>query len=149
MIKHIALAAVAASALLAATPSLARPMTATDMHMMHRLGSPSISPDGRRALFSLSTTDLAKNKRNNPIHMLDLTRPGATPQPVAALRQAHDAVFGADGAIWYLAPVKERDQLFRMAVGGKAVQLSDFGADISGFKVSASGNRVIVWADRP
>jgi hypothetical protein len=43
MIKPITLAAVAASALIAATPSLARPMTATDMHMMHRLGAPSIS----------------------------------------------------------------------------------------------------------
>jgi dipeptidyl aminopeptidase/acylaminoacyl peptidase len=149
MIKHIALAAVAASALVVATPSLARPMTATDMQMMHRLGAPSISPDGRRALFTLSTTDLAKNKRSSPVMMLDLTRPGATPQPVAALKGAHDAVFGADGAIWYLAPVKERDQLFRMPLGGKAVQLSNFGADISGYKVSANGSRVIVWADRP
>ena len=38
---------------------------------------------------------------------------------------AHDAVFGADGAIWYLAPVKDRDQLFRMTMGGKA------GADVA------------------
>src|SRR5215207_1247139 len=37
MIKHISLAAVAASALLAATPSLARPMTATELHdFLHR-----------------------------------------------------------------------------------------------------------------
>ena len=148
MIKYT-LAAVAASALVAATPSLARPMTAVDMQMMHRLGSPSISPDGKRALFTLSSTDLAKNKRSNPVMMLDLTRPGATPQPVAALKGAHDAVFGADGAIYYLAPVKERHQLFRLSVGGKAVQMSDFGADISGFKVSENGQRVIVWADRP
>jgi dipeptidyl aminopeptidase/acylaminoacyl peptidase len=147
MNKPIALAAVAAAALLAATPSLARPMTATDMHMMHRLGSPSISPDGRQALFTLSTTDLAKNKRSNPLHLLDLTRRGAVPRPVAALAGAHDAVFGADGAIWYLAPVKERDQLFRMALGGKGVQMSNFGADISGFKVADNGSRVIVWAD--
>ena len=149
MIKHSTLAAVAAAALFAATPALARPMTATDMHMMHRLGSPSISPDGRYALFTLSSTDLSKNKRNNPIHLLDLTRAGATPQPVAALKGAHDATFGADGAIYYLSAVKDRDQLFRMPMGGRSVQMSDFGADISGFKVSASGNRVIVWADRP
>ena len=103
MIKRIALAAVAASALIAATPTLARPMTATDMHMMRRMGAPSVSPDGRRALFTLSTTDLAANKRNNVIHLLDLTRPGATPQPVAALKDGHDAVFGADGAIWFLS----------------------------------------------
>ncbi|MCY7398570.1 MAG: S9 family peptidase, partial [Sphingomonas bacterium] len=124
-------------------------MTATDMHMMHRLGSPSMSPDGRYALFTLSSTDLAKNKRNSPLHLLDLSRPGATPQPVAALKGAHDAMFGADGAIYYLSAVKDRDQLFRMPMGGRAVQMSDFGADISGYKVSASGNRVIVWADRP
>ena len=59
MIKQLTLAAVAASVLLAATPSLARPMTATDMHMLRRMGAPSISPDGRMALFTLSTTDLA------------------------------------------------------------------------------------------
>ena len=40
-------------------------MTATDMHMMRRLGAPSVSPDGRYAVFTLSTTDLAANKRNN------------------------------------------------------------------------------------
>ena len=56
MIKHIALAASVAAAALAATPALARPMTATDMHMMRRVGAPSVSPDGRYALFSLSTT---------------------------------------------------------------------------------------------
>ena len=148
MIKHI-LAAAAAAALVAATPALARPMTATDMHMMHRLGAPSISPDGRYALLTLSSTDLAKNKRSNPVHILDLSRPGAMPQPMAALKGAHDATFGADGAIYYLSPVKERDQLFRMPMGGRSTQMSDFGADISGYQVSASGNRVIVWADRP
>jgi len=63
-------------------------------------------------------------------------------------------MFGADGAIYYLSAVKGRDQLFRMPVGakavlGKAVQMSDFGADISGYKVSANGQRVVVWADRP
>ncbi|HEX2624585.1 MAG TPA: S9 family peptidase, partial [Sphingomicrobium sp.] len=147
--NRIALAAtVAAAALVSASPSLARPMTATDMHMMHRLGAPSVSPDGRYALFTLSTTDLAKNKRSNPVHILDLRVAGAQPKPLAGLTAgAHDAVFGPDGAIWYLAPVKERDQLFRMTMGGKPQLLSDFGADVSGFKVADNGSRVIVWAD--
>ena len=148
MNKLLLSAAVAASALVAAAPSLARPMTATDMHMMRRLGSPSLSPDGKTAIFTLSTTDLAKNRRSNVLHSLDLTRPGAAPVPVAGLTAgAHSAVFGADGAIWYLAAVGERDQLHRMAIGGQPSVLSDFGADISGFKVSADGSRVIVWAD--
>ena len=141
------LAATVAAAALVSTPSVARPMTATDMHMMHRLGAPSVSPDGRTAIFTLSTTDLAANKRNNPLMMLDLTRPAA-PRPIPGLTAgAHDATFAADGAIWYLAPVKGRDQLHRMVPGGRPSVMSDFGADISGFKVSADRSRVIVWAD--
>ena len=35
-----------------------------------------------------------------------------------------------------------------MTVGGQPVQLSSFKGDISGFKVSANGSRVLLWADR-
>jgi dipeptidyl aminopeptidase/acylaminoacyl peptidase len=148
MIKRIALAASVAAAALIATPSLARPMTATDMQMMHRLGAPSVAPDGRYALFSLSTTDLAANKRNNVVHILDLTAKGAAPRPLDLTKGAHDATFGADGAIWYLAPVGEQDQLFRATVGGQPAQISNLKGDISGFKVSADGSRLLIWADR-
>ena len=148
MFTRLALAASAAAVALTATSASARPMTATDMHMMRRLGAPSVSPDGRHAIFSLSTTDLGANKRNNVVHILDLKAPGA-PQPVAGMTQgAHDAVFGGDGAIWYLAPSGGQDQLFRMTVGGQPVQVSNLKGDISGFKVSANGSRLIVWADR-
>jgi hypothetical protein len=71
MIHRILLAATVAAAALTATPAVARPMTATDMQSMRRLGAPSVSPDGRYAIFSLSTTDLAANKRNNLVHILD------------------------------------------------------------------------------
>src|SRR5215212_7429480 len=91
MIRPMLLAA-AAAALSAASPALARPMTATDMHMMHRLGAPEVSPDGKWAVFTISDTDLAKNKRNNILYLLDLTRTGAAPQPVAGAQKAHDAV---------------------------------------------------------
>jgi dipeptidyl aminopeptidase/acylaminoacyl peptidase len=149
MFTRLALAASVAAAALSATPAIARPMTATDMHMMRRLGAPSVSPDGRHVVFSLSTTDLAANKRNNVVHILDLKAKGSAPQPLAgATPGAHDAVFGADGAIWYLAPVSDQDQLFRMAVGGQPVQQSSLKGDISGFKISADGTRLVIWADR-
>ena len=131
--NRLLLAATVAAAALVSTPLLARPMTATDMHMMHRLGAPSVSPDGRTAIFTLSITDMAANKRSNPLMMLDLTRPAA-PRPIPGLTKgAHDAIFGADGAIWYLAPVGARDQLHRMTLGGKPMVMSDFGTEISGF----------------
>jgi dipeptidyl aminopeptidase/acylaminoacyl peptidase len=138
----------AAAAVLAASPALARPMTATDMQSMHRLGSPEVSRDGRYAVFTISTTDWDKNKRVNTLYLLDLTKRGAAPQPVASAEKGHDAVFGPDGAIWFLMPVADQDQLFRMPVGGAPVQASSFKGDIGGFKLSPSGDHVAVFADR-
>ena len=148
MIKFSLLAAASAAALALASPAAARPMTATDMHMMHRLGAPEVSPDGKWAVFTISDTDLKANKRNNHLHLLDLTRSGAAPQPIAGAEGGHDAAFGWDGALYFLKPAGDREQLFRMAVGGAPQQISDFGADVSGFKLSPTGDRVIVWADQ-
>ena len=148
MIKTSLLAAASAAAFALTSPAAARPMTATDMHMMHRLGAPEVSPDGKWAVFTISDTDLKANKRNNRLHLLDLTRPGAAPQLVGGAEGGHDAAFGPDGALYFLKAAGERDQLFRMAMAGDPQQISDFGGDVSGFKLSPAGDRVIVWADQ-
>src|SRR5260221_51728 len=101
----------AAVAVLAASPLAARPMTAADMHSMHRLGAPEVSPDGRTAAFTLSTTDWDKNKRVNTLYTLDLARAGATPQPVAGAEKGHDAVFGPDGPRGFLMPVGDGEEI--------------------------------------
>ena len=147
MIKPTLLLAAAAAAL-AAFPAAARPMTAIDLQSMHRLGSPDVSPDGRWAVFTVSSTDWDKNKRVNTLNLLDLTRSGAQPQPVVGAEKGHDAVFGPDGTLWFLMPVKDQDQLFRMPIGGAPVQVSSFKGDIGGFKLAPSGDRAVVWADR-
>ena len=139
----------AAAAALVSTPAFARPMTATDMHMMHRLGAPEVSSDGRWAVFTISTTDLKANRRNNRLYLLDLTKRGAAPQPVKGAEKGHDAVFGPDGALWFLMPQGDRDQLFRMTIGAAPLQASNFSVDVSGFKLAPSGDRLVVWADRP
>ena len=140
------LAAVAAAAL--ASPLTARPMTATDLQSMHRIGAPAVSPDGRTAVFTVSNTDWSKNKRVNTLSRLDLATRGAQPQPVRGAEKGHDAMFSGDGALWFLMPVGDHDQLFRMVSGGRPVQVSNFHGDVGGFKVSDAGNMVVVWADR-
>jgi len=147
MIKPALLLA-AAIAALAASPAVSRPMTAMDLQSMHRLGSPDVSPDGHWAVFTVSATDWGKNKRVNTLDLLDLSSPGSIPHPVPGAEKGHDAVFGSDGSLWFLMPVKEQDQLFRMTVGGRPVQVSGFKGDIGGFKVAPSGTKVVVWADR-
>ena len=99
MTKALLLVAASAPAFAFASPAAARPMTATDMHMMHRLGTPEVSPDGKWAVFTISDTDLAAKKRNNTLYLLDLSKSGASPQPVTGAETGHDAVFGPDGAL--------------------------------------------------
>jgi dipeptidyl aminopeptidase/acylaminoacyl peptidase len=150
MIKASLLLAAAAAAL-AASPAAARPMTAVDLQSMHRLGAPAVSPDGRTAVFTLSTTDWDENKRVNTLYWLDLSKPGSPPRPVAGAEKGHDAVFGPDGSLWFLMPVDGQDQLFRQAWLGHntlALQVSHFKGDIGGFKLAPSGDRLVVWADR-
>ncbi|WP_114226533.1 MULTISPECIES: alpha/beta hydrolase family protein [Sphingomonas] len=143
------LAAAALAAFLSPSAVAARPMTATDMQMMHRLALLDVSPDGRTAVLSLSTTtDLANNKRSNALYTLEMGRAGAVPQPLAGAAGGHDAAFGPDGALYFLKADGDHDQLFRMPVGGAATRISDFGADIGGFKLSPTGDRVLVWADQ-
>jgi len=132
----------------AASPVAARPMTAVDLQSMHRLGSPDVSPDGHWAAFTVSSTDWAKNKRVNTLELLDLSRAGAQPQPISGAEKGHDPAFGSDGSLWFLMPVSDQDQLFRMTIGRAPVQVSNFKGDIGGFKVAPSGDRVVVWADR-
>ena len=138
----------AAAAALAACPLTARPMTATDMQSMHRLGAPEVSVDGHYAVFTISSTDWDKNKRVNALYLLDLTRPGTTPQQVSGAEKGHDAAFGPDGALWFLMPVGETDQLFRKPMGGAPVRVSNFVGDVGGFRIAPSGKQVVVWADR-
>jgi dipeptidyl aminopeptidase/acylaminoacyl peptidase len=138
----------AAAAALAASPLAARPMTAVDLQSIHRIGAPEVSPDGRWAVFTVSTTDWDKNKRVNALELLDLTKPSAQPQPVVGAEKGHDAVFGPDGELWFLMPVGDQDQLFRKDPGKAPVQVSEFKGDIGGFKLAPRGNRLVVWADR-
>ena len=118
------------------------------MQMMHRVGSPEVSPDGRFAVFTISDTDLSKNKRNNRLYLLDLKQAGSTPRLIPGAEKGHDAVFGPDGAIWFLMDDEGQDQLFRMVIGNRPVQLSNFKGDIGGFKLAPSANSIVVWADR-
>jgi dipeptidyl aminopeptidase/acylaminoacyl peptidase len=118
------------------------------MQSMHRLGAPEVSLDGKWAVFTISTTDWAKNKRVNTLYLLDLTRPGATPQPVKGAEKGHDAVFGPDGSLWFLMAAGDQDQLFRKPLAGAPVQVSNFKGDIGGFRLAPSGDRIVIWADR-
>ena len=57
-----------------------RPMTWLDVQNMRQLGAPSYSPDGRWALYTLSSPDWASARRQNDIYLASTTAGGAGPK---------------------------------------------------------------------
>jgi dipeptidyl aminopeptidase/acylaminoacyl peptidase len=145
-------ASLALLALAAAPAALARPITATDLATMRRIGAPAVSPDGRWAVYQLRETDLAANRGRTDLYLLDLRTPGADPVRIASAPEhnEHDPRFSADGRwIYYLSNASGSDQLWRVAAtGGGGEKLTDFATDIAGYSISPAGNRIAIWADR-
>ena len=145
-------ASLAALALASASAASARPITATDLATMRRLGAPTVSPDGHWAVYQLSETDLAANRRRNDLWLLDLTRTGAAPVQLTATpdQSEHDARFSADGRwLYFLSGASGSDQLWRMTLpGGTPERVTEFATDIGGYLLSPTGDRIAIWADR-
>jgi dipeptidyl aminopeptidase/acylaminoacyl peptidase len=151
--KNLLLAGLAAAALIALpAASDARPMTATDLATMNRLGAPAVSPDGRWIAYQLRETDLAANRGRLDLYLLDTRTAGAAPVRIASTPEhnEHSPAFSADSRhLYYLSNQSGSDQLWRVAVpGGTAEQLTRLAAGISGYSLSPAGNAVAIWGER-
>jgi dipeptidyl aminopeptidase/acylaminoacyl peptidase len=150
--KKLMLASLAALALLPATAAFARPITATDLATLRRLGAPAVSPDGNWAVYQLRETDLAANRGRTDLYLLDLRAANAQPVKIASQPQynEHDARFSPDGRwLYYLSNASGSDQIWRVELpSGTPEKVSDLATDVGGFAISPTGDRVAIWADR-
>jgi len=150
--KKLMLASLAALALAQAPTASARPITATDLATMRRLGAPAVSPDGNWAVYQLSETDLTANRRRTDLFLLDLRAPNAAPVKIASQPQynEHDARFSADGRwLYYLSNASGSDQLWRVQLpSGTPEKVTDFNTDVGGYLLAPSGDRLAIWTDR-
>lgn len=149
--NKLLLAGFSALALLQAPAALARPMTATDLVTMKRLGAPVVSPDGRWAAYQVRETDLPANRGRTDLYLHDL-QGRAQPVKIASLPQhnEHDPRFSADGRhLYFLSNQSGSEQLWRVALpAGRPEQLTRFATGIAGYRLSPSGDRLAVWGDR-
>ena len=150
--KKLLLVSIAALAAIQGSAALSRPMTATDLATMRRLAAPSVSPDGRWAVYQLRETDLEANRGRTDLWLLDLRAKGARPVKIASAadKNEHDPRFSSDGRwIYYLSNASGSDQLWRVAVpGGTPEQVTTLATDIAGYSIAPSGDRIAIWADR-
>ena len=71
-----------AAALLAATTATAAPrgFTVEDLVNMERVGSPAVSPDATRVIYTVRSTDMENNRGNTQLWMVDLRAAKPAPQ---------------------------------------------------------------------
>ena len=133
-------------ALAVAAPAAARPLTIADVTTRSRVGAPTASKDGRWLVWAQRETDLAADRGRYDLWRLDLSRPGAQPEKLAADPQVDEndpqivgstVYFSAGDAIWSV-PV----------TGGSPRKLTSFTGGFNGFKVAPTADRLVVWADR-
>src|SRR4051812_17204417 len=83
-LRTLALAAFLATGAAAAIAPVAtaapRGFTVEDLVTMERVGTPSVSPDGTRIVYTVRSTDMAKNKSHTDLYLVDLRAQNPVPQ---------------------------------------------------------------------
>lgn len=141
---------------LLATPLAAQdavgPMQAKDLITMPRLGSPTVSPDGTMAVYSVTTTDPETLARSGQLYMRSLADRDA--EPVALDLEGAAVSFAGDGWLYYLAeghyggPTQVwRAQIAANGAVSNLMQVTDVPRSVEGYSISANGEKIAVWAD--
>lgn len=130
----------------------AAPMQAKDLVTMPRLGSPSVSPDGTMAVYSVTKTDSESLTRSGQLYLRSIADENAA--PIALDLKASSARFAGDGWLYYLAAGEgsEATQVWRtrLAADGSmsgTTQVTDIARGVHGYSVSDNGEKLAIWTD--
>ncbi len=120
-----------------------RAFTIEDLYKLKGVSGLSLSPDGSRLLFQVSTQDLRKAKRNTQVWMLDLAT-GASRQMTFNDKSSTSPQWSKDGkTIHFLSAREGGNQLWSLDLaGGEAKRLTTFEPGI-GTPRLLPGNQVV------
>jgi dipeptidyl aminopeptidase/acylaminoacyl peptidase len=145
-----------------------QPFTVRDLVRLERISEIASSPDGKRVLYTLRTTDMEANKGRTGIWLVDArtrTLRGAEPLRLTDIAaNSNAAEWSADGRyIYFLSNRGGSNQVWRMAAGGgsphgaprivapgmdapgaDALQVTNLPLDVGSFRVSPKGDRILL-----
>eukprot|EP01114_Cavostelium_apophysatum_P011854 TRINITY_DN26390_c0_g1_i1.p1 TRINITY_DN26390_c0_g1~~TRINITY_DN26390_c0_g1_i1.p1 ORF type:complete len:182 (-),score=27.19 TRINITY_DN26390_c0_g1_i1:96-641(-) len=135
------------AATVAATGAMAAPrgFTVEDLVNMERVGSPAVSPDASRVVYTVRSTDLGKNRGHTELWMVDLRAAKPVPQRLThhASSSTEPEWSAAGDAVYFLSTRSGSSQVWRQPVaGGEPVKVTDLPLDVESFRVSPLGDRV-------
>jgi dipeptidyl aminopeptidase/acylaminoacyl peptidase len=117
-----------------------RPFDVRDLIAFDRLSEPGVSPDGRQVVFTVSTLDLAANKRRSDLGVVGTDGSGLRP----LTRHADNDTSGTwspDGrTVYFLSTRSGSSQVWKLPLdGGEAQQLTALPLDVGSFVLSPDG----------
>ncbi|MEP2735289.1 MAG: S9 family peptidase [Erythrobacter sp.] len=137
------------------------PMSAKDLITMPRLGSPTVSPDGRFAVYRVTETDGDTFKRTPSYYLRDLRDENAGSIPLDLGGTASSLSFGGDNFLYFLSDrANDGDvetktaasRLWRAALEADGnvtgpMLVGDWeGTSPDGYKLAPDASKVAVWA---
>ncbi len=134
-------------AALVANGAMAAPrgFTIEDLVRMERVGSPAVSPDATRVVYTVRNTDMEKNRGLTELWMVDLRAENPVPRRLTSPNtSSSDPMWAPSGdAIYFLSSRSGSSQVWRMpASGGEPMPVTSFPVDVESFRVAPTGDRL-------
>jgi dipeptidyl aminopeptidase/acylaminoacyl peptidase len=130
--------------LAAAGGAQTHPFSVHDMLAMDRISDPRVSPDGRLVSFTVSVTDIEKNKRRSNLYLAAVD--GAWMRRLTT----HDASdsqgrWSPDGkSLYFVSSRSGLSQVWKIALdGGEAEQVTRLPLDVDALEVAPTGNTLV------
>ena len=145
--RLLALAAAMTTLAGAMAPAAAAPrgFTVEDLVTMERVGSPAVSPDGSRIVYTVRSTDMAKNRGHTDLYLVDLHGANRAPQRLTSdAASSTDPEWAPNGdAIYFLSSRSGASQVWRLpAAGGTATPVTNLPLDVDAFRIAPTGERI-------
>lgn len=141
----MSLSLLAALALGAAPAPSSQPYTVQDQVTLRRLSSPRVSPDGKRVVYVLRSTDMAANKGRTDLWLVNTDGTGTRQLTYDAASDGQPE-WAPDGkSLFFLSSRGGSSQVFRLPLdGGEPQQVTKLPLDVGGYALSRDGKTLAV-----
>ena len=130
-----------------------RAFTATDMNLIPRVGSPSVSPDYKHFVTTVNVWDQVKNKKTTNLLLGDIVSSGSSATTRTLCKKSFvsdtNPMWVDDHTILFISNRNGHNNLWYIDINtpdAEPVQLTDYPVDIETAKYSSSNDRILFTA---